>query len=187
MFSDQYLDLLRGVYADPAEISDFESSPKDYLVARGIRIPDAIEVVLHEPGDIGRPARVDFHWNDSAEAPLPDVFVARQSLRERARQAYDLLHSDEMTRLKAAVRASPEALRALAADPLAYAAAHGIAVPGHLELIVHPDSPSGPRIDVHFQPDGAGTGAPAMKTVGHGCCYCDDVTCCNYWTAPLPD
>jgi hypothetical protein len=187
MYSDQYLDTLETVYSDQSAIGEFEASPKDYLIAQGIRIPDAIEVLIHDPGEVGRPARVDFHWNDSGEASLPDLFIARQSVRELARQAYDILHSEEMKELKAAVRDSPEALSAFAADPLAYAATHDVIIPDQLELIVHSDSPGGPRIDVHFQPATIDAGAPSLRPVGHGCCYCDDVTCCNYWTGPLPD
>jgi hypothetical protein len=40
------------------------------------------------------------------------LFIARQSVRELARQAYGILHSEEMRQLKAAVRDSPEALSA---------------------------------------------------------------------------
>lgn len=187
MFSDQYLDLLEAVYSEEAAIAEFEASPKEYLIAHGIRIPDAIEVLIHDPGQVGRPARVDFHWNESEEVPLPHVFIARQSVRELARQAYDTLHSDEMKKLKATVRHSPEALSALAADPLAYAATHQVIIPDQLELIVHPDNPHGPRIDLHFQTAGTDPAVPSMQREGHGCCYCDDVTCCNYWTGPLPD
>lgn len=129
---------------------------------------------------------MDFHWDESEEASLPQEFLARQSVRDLARQAYDTLHNDEMKRLKATVRNSPEALTAFAADPLAYAATHQITIPDQIELIVHLDNPDGPRIDLHFQPATTSTALPRMPPVGHGCCYCDNVKCCYYWTGPLP-
>jgi hypothetical protein len=184
MFSDQYLDLLEVIYSARDTITEFEANAKGFLIGHGIRIPDTIEVIIHDPGEVGRPARVDFHWKESEQAALPDIFVARQSLRELVRVAYDTLHSPEMMQLKETVRSSPEALSEFTADPRAYATAHEVIISDELELIVHTDDPNGPRIDLHFRPATTATSEPALRPVGHGCCYCDEDTCCNYWTGP---
>jgi hypothetical protein len=61
MFSEQYLNLLDSIYSTQDTIAEFEADPKQLLIRRGIHVPDAVDVVIHYSGAIGRPARVDFH------------------------------------------------------------------------------------------------------------------------------
>src|SRR5260370_21643667 len=67
MFGDKYMDLLESIYSERDTIVEFETNPKHFLKRHGINIPDAIEVVIHDPGALGRPARVDFHWEESEQ------------------------------------------------------------------------------------------------------------------------
>lgn len=178
MFSDQYLDLLESTYSAEDTITEFETDPKGFLVSHGIHIPDAIEVIIHHRGAIARPARVDFHWDESAQIDRSDVFAARQTLRELARVAWDTLHSREMKQLRQALQASPAALREFASAPRAYAAAHQVTIPDEIELIVHLDDPDEPRIDAHFDIAANGN-RPIIIPMG-GCCYCQGGGCCYY-------
>jgi hypothetical protein len=166
MFGDTYMDLLESIYSKHDSIVEFESDPKSVLRRNGIDVPSSIEVIIHDPGALGRPARLDFHWREAARS---DMRAARQKLRELARLAWDTLHSLEMKRLTASVEASPTALKEFVSNPKAYSAAHGVSIPEGLDLVVHDDDPKALRIDLHF-------------TVGPmgGCCYCKGGGCCYY-------
>lgn len=65
MFSDPVPRCLEAVYSDQSAIGEFEASLKDYLIAQGIRIPDAIEVLIHEAGEVGRPPE----WTSTGTSP----------------------------------------------------------------------------------------------------------------------
>lgn len=172
MFGKKYTDLLETIYSQPSTIAEFEKKPKQFLNRNGIDVPDAIEVIIHDPGSVGRPARVDFHWQES-DHPAS----GRESLRLLARVAWDTLHSPAMKRVKIDVQASPSALKEFASDPKAYLAAHDVAVPEGIEVIVHPDNPKDVRIDCHF---GTVKGKNRMDAAEGGCCYCEGHGCCYY-------
>jgi hypothetical protein len=179
MFSDEFVDLLDDVYSQEDRIAEFESDPKQFLVRRGFYIPDGIVVLIHDPGTIGRPARVDLHWRESIKpAPSEMQTSMTQELRRLARIAWDTLHSREMRQLRDVVQASPEALRSFTSNPREYAATHQVVIPNELEVIVHVDD-SGPRaqevrVDLHFK-----TSGPDGQLRG-GCCYCGGGECCYY-------
>ena len=174
MFSDRYLDLLERTYSDQDTIVEFEASPKEFLMRHGIHIPNAIDVIIHDPGEVGRRARVDFHWGPWVE-PAPPDRSATQELRDLARMAWDTLNSSEMKQLRQAVQTSPGALQEFASNPKAFAAAHKVTIPDGMDLIVHQDDPNDLRIDIHFGDLNAG--GPRARG---GCCYCSDGGCCYY-------
>jgi len=182
MFGARYQELIYRVYSSESEIARFETDPGTYLREKGIEVPAQIEVVLHDPGTVGHPGRVDFHYEhpDNLQgATLQDVVRVR---RDRARAAWHFLHSQEMRALKARIKGSPIEVKVFAEAPRAYAAANGIAVPSDLEIVVHPKESGEPRIDVHFS---LATNLPispgARPNGGLGCCYCDPGgPCCIY-------
>jgi hypothetical protein len=71
MFGPEYIQALQLIYADRKLITEFERSPKAYLVSQGFRIPEQIDVVVHHRGSVGKPARVDFHWQEAADLDEP--------------------------------------------------------------------------------------------------------------------
>jgi hypothetical protein len=178
MFGDKYMDLLESIYSERDTIVEFETNPKHFLMRHGIHIPDGIDVVLHDPGALGRPARVDFHWGESVQTAQSDMLAARQRLRELARVAWDTLHSREMKQLKQIVQTSPGALKEFASNPKTYAAAHQVTIPDGLDVIVHLDDPNGLRIDLHFH--ATGHSSRLMAGSSGGCCYCRGNECCYY-------
>jgi hypothetical protein len=178
MFGDKYMDLLERVYSERDTIVEFETNPKQFLLRHGIKIPDAIDVVIHDPGTLNRTARVDFHWGDWAKPARPDILAARKKLRELARVAWDTLDSREMKQLRQTVQSSPGALKEFTSNPTAYARAQRVAIPDDMDLIVHLDDPNELRIDVHFDATSASSGLRPV-TLG-GCCYCYRGGCCYY-------
>jgi hypothetical protein len=181
MFGDQYLDLLERIYSTQGTIDEFESDPKGFLMRSGIHIPGAIDVIIHDSGAVGRPARVDFHWDESAQILRSDAFAGRQKLRELARLAWDTLHSREMMQLRQSLETSPTLLSEFISDPRAYAAAHLVNIPEEIEIIVHQKNRGGGlRIDAHFDASTGSYQSGAM-VAGGGCCYCGGGECCYYY------
>ena len=163
MFSKEFVDVLQEAYSDERSLQDFEVDPRGFLARHGIDMPDGIEVVLHDRGTVGRPGRVDLHW----QATAPDDGSGQ--MRRTARRAWDLLTSDEMDRLRERIRGSSKELDRFVADPKGYAATHGVHVADNMELLVHADDPADPRVDVHFSVKGI-----------VGCYYCSGGSCCCY-------
>jgi hypothetical protein len=183
-FSDEFVDLLDDVYSQEDRIAEFESDPKQFLVRHGFYIPGGIVVVIHDPGTIGRPARVDLHWRESIKpAPSEMQSSMAQELRRLARIAWDTLHSREMRQLIDVVQTSPEALRLFTSNPREYAATHRVHIPNELEVIVHVDDSGEVRVDLHFKtsefktsgPDGELR--PSVRRMSEcGCCWYDPQT-----------
>jgi hypothetical protein len=169
IFSDEFVGLLDYVYSQEDRIAEFESDPKQFLVRHGFYIPGGIDVVIHDPGTIGRRARVDLHWPESIKpAPSEMQSSMKQELRRLARIAWDTLHTREMRQLRDVVQASPEALRSFTSNPREYAATHQVFIPKELEVIVHVEDSGDVRVDLHFGPTGPdGRREPTQG----GCCY----------------
>lgn len=99
MFSEKYMDLLDHIYSTRDTIVEFELNPKSFLMRHGIHIPEDMDVIIHEPGTLGKRARVDFHWGESVQTAHSNILAARRRCRELARLACDTLHSREMEKL----------------------------------------------------------------------------------------
>lgn len=178
MFSEKYMDLLDHIYSTRDTIVEFELNPKHFLMRHGIHIPEDMDVIIHEPGTLGKRARVDFHWGESVQTAHSNILAARRRCRELARVACDTLHSREMEKLIQAVEASPEALQECASNPKRYAAAHSVTVPDELDFIVDPRDPNGTRIELRFGAP-SGISEAKMRIIGGYYC-CDGVCCCFY-------
>ena len=180
MFGERYLDLLENIYSEHDTIMEFEASPRHFLNRHGIHVPDGIDVIIHDPGALGRPARVDFHWGEEVEAARTEMVAARQKLRELARLAWETLHNPEMMQLRQVVQASPGALKEFAANPKTYAADHKVSIPEQMDVIVHLDNPNDLKIDLHFSAPGR-VSRLGVHPLGGGCCYCSGGGCCYYY------
>lgn len=71
LFSDKYMDLLKSVYSERETVVEIETKSKNFLMHHDIGIPDGVDVVVHDPDTLGKPARVDFHWEDSIQTFPP--------------------------------------------------------------------------------------------------------------------
>jgi hypothetical protein len=179
MFSGTYLRLLRDAYTKESSIQEFERNPRVFLARHGIEVPAAIEIVIHRAGGVGKPGRVDFHWDEKAQAPRAKGATHNDSLVQLAHIAWDTLHDREMQELLQSVRRSAAALQEFAADPMSYAKAHGVRVPEGMQVIVHTGQSGAPYVDIHFPFPEAMRNARAPEYDG-GCCYCRDGGCCYY-------
>lgn len=178
MFSAEYYELLREIYSRRDSIAEFEGNPKEFLVRRILDFPAEVTVVVHSPGDIGRPARIDFHWPHAKNGPAATEAARRR--RQLAGAAWHFLHSPEMNAMKARVNSSLQDAEVFAQSPRAFAAANGVSVPEGLEIVVHLKKSGPPRVDIHFGSlEPADIVANAIP-VGAGCCYCEGNYCCWY-------
>lgn len=186
LFSDKYGEVIAEIYKNEGSVADFEADPKPYLLRHGIAVPDGLDVIIHDAGEVGKPARVDFHWGDWAKASLNGESARSRELRRLARQAWDTLQGPEIQRLRQVLRTSPDVLREFAANPREYARLNGIPIGEEFEVFVHAENSEDPRIDLHFHVNNdqgsQDTRSPrgSLPTVDGGCCYCGNGGCCYY-------